>query len=146
MGQRGRRILLASLLGPFSLGLVVAAIVLSFATVGTNVPVAGAGISGALAAIGLGAFLGFYVVEGSLRTAITASTIITYLMLISFTLNSGVQHAFSTDAGKQLLTSFTAAVSVVVAFYFGGRAVETLRGKADSTPAPGIGGTPPKDG
>jgi hypothetical protein len=100
-------------------------------------------VSAAVVATALVTFFGFLglaggaqtgIPHGSLRSAIAASTIVTYLVFVATAGLFQTTQSLS-EISRLLLTSFTATVSVIIAFYFGSSAYVAARtgtGKKDS--------------
>jgi hypothetical protein len=70
-----------------------------------------------------------------LRSAIAASSVVTYLVLIAsaglFTFTQGAEMP---EVSRTLLTSFTATVGVIIAFYFGSSAYVAGKSKSQDSP------------
>jgi hypothetical protein len=91
-------------------------------------------VSAGVVATALVTFFGFLstgdtrtgIPDGNLRSAIAASTVVTYLVFV------GTAGLFQTteslsEISRLFLTSFTATVSVIIAFYFGSSAYVAAR-------------------
>ena len=68
--------------------------------------------------------------KGGLRTALTASIIVTYLFLVAFETFLVGPEAISPLA-KSFVDSFTTVVGITIAFYFGATAILRAFGKSD---------------
>ena len=65
--------------------------------------------------------------DGSLRSAIAASTVVTYLVLVGSASLSGQWVGDMPEVAKTLLYSFTGTTSIIVGFYFGSSAYVAAR-------------------
>lgn len=83
--------------------------------------------------------------KGEIRKAITASVLVVYFVLISFISCTDCDIADSKYA-ETIVSSFTAIVGILIAFYFGSRAVKDWKGKSTETTTTKstTGGTPTK--
>lgn len=80
----------------------------------------------ALSVVSLVTFGGFYIAARRARVAIAASFLLTFLVMLSFSLTiPGLRGGDQTALAKSLVDQFGGVVSTVVVFYFGSEAVIT---------------------
>jgi hypothetical protein len=85
-----------------------------------------AGLAVALVAIGIFTFLMLLVDSGDIRSALTAAFLFVYLALMGASLNETVSGKMVGGFGKVMFDNFSTLFGVIVAFYFGGKALEKV--------------------
>jgi hypothetical protein len=92
-----------------------------------------AGYALALVAMGIFTFSYLFADSSDIRTAVTVAFVFVFLGLLAGSFNDTISTKLSKDFGKTIFDSFNALLTVIIGFYFGGKAWERASRRRNGT-------------